>query len=158
VGELPEGRGGAPDEGGPQASVEENPGPATHVLWGRVAALALVLATAFLLGRLSVDSREAGGELERLQSALEEERAANDELRAELAEAPAESPSPSPTTEQGSPDEGRTYVVKPGDTLRGIAARFYGDVGLADLIAETNGIRNAAQLPVGQELVIPPEP
>jgi nucleoid-associated protein YgaU len=45
--------------------------------------------------------------------------------------------------------------VKPGDTLRDLAVRFYGDVDLAQLIAEANGIDDTSQLRIGQELKIP---
>jgi nucleoid-associated protein YgaU len=95
------------------------------------------------------------------------------ELEARLEE--PETPAPgeqSPAPNAGGQDAGgqdaggqgenaggsRTYVVKPGDTLRDLAVRFYGDVDLARLIAEENGIEDTSQLLVGDELEIPPEP
>ncbi len=48
--------------------------------------------------------------------------------------------------------EGSTYVVRPGDSLSGIAARF--NVSMA-AIMEVNGITNPDALQEGQELVIP---
>ena len=60
---------------------------------------------------------------------------------------------PPPTVASGS---GRRYVVREGDTLSGIAARF--DVSEA-AIQEANGIDDPDALFAGQELVIPdPEP
>ncbi len=46
----------------------------------------------------------------------------------------------------------RVYIVRPGDTLSGIAARF--GVSL-NALARANGIRNPSRIYVGQRLVIP---
>ena len=51
------------------------------------------------------------------------------------------------------------YVVKSGDTLNGIAYRFYGKYNEAKIqeIQRINEITNPASLRVGQELIIPVE-
>jgi len=51
------------------------------------------------------------------------------------------------------------YVVKSGDTLNGIAYRFYGRYNEAKIqeIQKINNITNPASLKVGQELIIPVE-
>ena len=51
------------------------------------------------------------------------------------------------------------YVVKSGDTLNGIAYRFYGRYNEAKIqeIQRINNITNPAALKVGQELIIPVE-
>ena len=51
------------------------------------------------------------------------------------------------------------YVVKSGDTLNGIAYRFYGKYNEAKIqeIQRINEITNPAALKVGQELIIPVE-
>ena len=51
------------------------------------------------------------------------------------------------------------YVVKSGDTLNGIAYRFYGKYNEAKIqeIQKINEIANPAALKVGQELLIPVE-
>ena len=51
------------------------------------------------------------------------------------------------------------YVVKSGDTLNGIAYRFYGKYNEAKIqeIQRINSIANPAALKVGQELIIPVE-
>jgi nucleoid-associated protein YgaU len=128
-----------------------------RVLWGRVVALIVFLALAFWLGRSSAS--ESGAELERVQGQLEDARAEIDDLEQQLSAA-AENPSPEPTAESTpvATGEEQTYVVKQGDTLRGIAIRFYGDPALASLIMEANGIDDAQSLSVGAELTIPPEP
>jgi nucleoid-associated protein YgaU len=54
--------------------------------------------------------------------------------------------------------EGRPYVVRPGDTLAGIALKVYGDIGLSSYLAEANGIPDSSELNVGEELTIPPKP
>ena len=48
-----------------------------------------------------------------------------------------------------------TYVVESGDTLSGIAQRFYDDANLYPLIAEANGIDNPNLIFAGQELSLP---
>jgi LysM domain/Tachylectin len=47
------------------------------------------------------------------------------------------------------------YVVQKGDTLYGIAKKFYGNGNSWRSIAERNGITDPKKLAVGQELVIP---
>ncbi len=51
------------------------------------------------------------------------------------------------------------YIVKKGDTLNGIAIRFYGRYNEAKIkeIQTLNNIKNPASLSIGQELVIPIE-
>lgn len=62
--------------------------------------------------------------------------------------APAQ-PGATPSVDPGS---GQTYVVEPGDTLSGIAAKF----GLAiDAIAGANNITDVDDIKPGQELIIP---
>jgi LysM repeat protein len=63
---------------------------------------------------------------------------------------PRASASPSPTPEP----EIRTYTVKPGDTLSGIAAKAKVNMRLLQCI---NGLVNANLLQQGQELLIPPD-
>ena len=130
-----------------------------RVLWGRVIALAVFLALAFWLGR-STAPEPAGAELAELQQDLEEARAEIDDLERQLAAEPAEEATPQPTSESTpvASGEEQTYVVKDGDTLRGIATKFYGDPALASLIMEANGIDDAQQLSIGTELIIPPAP
>lgn len=47
------------------------------------------------------------------------------------------------------------YVVNTGDTLQSIAMSLFGDAQLWFLIADANGIRDNADLKVGQQLVVP---
>jgi LysM repeat protein len=51
--------------------------------------------------------------------------------------------------------EARTYTVESGDTLWGIAERFYGDGSQHQSIADANGIPNPDSIRAGQRLVIP---
>ena len=62
---------------------------------------------------------------------------------------PTESPSPSPS---GSPEVPKTYVVRSGDTLSGIALSL--DISMADLIA-LNGITDPNKIKPGQVLKLP---
>jgi nucleoid-associated protein YgaU len=134
---------------------------APKILWGRVIAIFVVLLAAFFIGRAT------GGSDGVPQSQVDQLEEDNDRLRQELQAALAQqddqndtTPAPEDATESPPPDpsESEIYVVKPGDTLRGIAEDKYGDAGLADLIAEQNGIDDPTSISVGQELIIPPKP
>lgn len=77
--------------------------------------------------------------------------------------APAEAVAPTEATESAepaasAPAEGdTTYVVKAGDTLGGIARRFYGDARCYDIIMKANRdqVRTPKSLRPGMKLVIP---
>ncbi len=62
-------------------------------------------------------------------------------------------PTPTRISQPGEVKE-ETYIVKPGDTLSGIATRY--DVGM-ELIAKVNQITDPSLISVGQELIIPAE-
>lgn len=64
---------------------------------------------------------------------------------------PAEQPKPPAET---TPSQ-TTYTVKSGDTLSGIAGKFYGDSSKWTVIAQANGIKDPTKLKVGQVLQIP---
>jgi LysM repeat protein len=55
-------------------------------------------------------------------------------------------------------DFSKAYTVRQGDTLSGIAARFYEDASKWRPIALSNGIENPLAISTGQELLIPPLP
>ena len=133
----------------------------TRILWGRVMVLLLALGLAFFLGRTTGSVGASPTRIDELEAELAQANQNIDELEARLAEPenPPPEQTPSPDTGGQGADEGRsrTYVVKPGDTLRDLAVRFYGDVDLARIIAEANGINDTSQLRIGQELEIPPE-
>jgi len=54
------------------------------------------------------------------------------------------------------PEMPSTYIVAAGDTLLGIARRFYGDSSLYVKLAAVNGIKNVNLIQVGQKLKLPP--
>jgi LysM repeat protein len=58
-------------------------------------------------------------------------------------------------TSANSGPSGRTYTVKTGDTLSGIAARILGDYRRATQIQTLNNIRDPNMIRVGQRLVLP---
>jgi nucleoid-associated protein YgaU len=64
---------------------------------------------------------------------------------------------PQPAAAAGSGSFGKTYTVKSGDTLSGIAQQFYGDASKYNKIFEANRdkLTSADQIRPGQELVIP---
>ena len=53
----------------------------------------------------------------------------------------------------------QTYTMKAGDTLYGVARRFYGDGKLWTKVFEANKdkIRDVSDIPIGTVLVIPPK-
>lgn len=55
-------------------------------------------------------------------------------------------------------DFSKVYVVKQGDTLSGVAAKFYEDASKWRPIALTNGILDPLSINAGQQLFIPPLP
>ena len=64
---------------------------------------------------------------------------------------------PTPAPGGGDPRFGPpTYVVRPGDTLSGIAELVYGDPTCFGPLIEANGISETNPLEVGQELLVPP--
>jgi LysM repeat protein len=143
---------------GPEDDWEYEEVPARgRILWGRIIALVVALVLAFLFGRATAGG---GGSVSANSYArVQRELAA---ARAQLAGRPAEnnatatSPSPEPST-SATTEESRTYVVKSGDTLRGIATKFYGDASLADLIAQANHITDPTVISAGTKLIIPPK-
>jgi nucleoid-associated protein YgaU len=152
---------GQPEE--PSLDWEEEPSPRVRILWGRFVLLAVLLAAALAAGRLTTS--DGASELRAARARLAAAEARIADLEAEL----AQQPSPTPTVtapgagagepEETQPDRGEeTYVVKPGDTLRSIALKFYEDASLDDVIAEANDITDPEQLTVGLRLVIPSRP
>lgn len=153
-----------------------------QILWGRVVVLGGALLLALLLGMWlsggdeGVD-QEVHAELKRENERLAEQ---NKELQQQIDELsqgqPPENPPTADDDEDGSDDgdstsntdsdsdgdggdgQSQVYVVQRGDTLSGIAQRFYGSSGeeARERIADANGIEPDATLTVGQELTIPP--
>jgi nucleoid-associated protein YgaU len=148
---------------GPQDDWEyDTDPPRGRILWGRILALAVALVLAFFVGRVT-----AGGNGS--ISAASYQKVKRD-LAAARATIAAQNAVPSPTTEvtpestptpeatDSATPQGTTYTVKSGDTLRGIATKFYGDSSLADLIAQANNITNPTLVHPGTKLLIPPKP
>jgi nucleoid-associated protein YgaU len=134
----------------------------TRILWGRVVALVLALALAFALGRTTGSVGASPERIDQLEAQLAQAQRNIDELEATLAERETadQGTTPEPPRDEKNAEEQqpRTYVVKPGDTLRDLAVRFYGDVDLARLIVRANDISDTDQLRAGQTLRIPPPP
>jgi nucleoid-associated protein YgaU len=75
------------------------------------------------------------------------------ELVADLTVRPGGAPSPG----MGSPGAGRTYTVKPGDTLSQLSQQFYGDANQYRRIFDANRdkLSDPDKIQVGQVLNIP---
>ncbi len=151
-----------------------------NVLWGRVIALAVFLVLAFLLGRWSAAGGPDESDLQALRAELQEVSAENETLENELAAqallleeqtaaaaADDEAAENEAAEEDGvdgngasdpvGEDEGLSYKVQRGDTLRAIARSFCGDVELGDLIGAKNNIKDPTALKAGQLLKLPAE-
>jgi nucleoid-associated protein YgaU len=138
-----------------------------RVLWGRVALLGLGLLLAFLLGRWTAGGGADDSELKRARAELNAAEEENEQLQQDLTAAqaaaePVETPDAVATDEAADDPaeaeaEPQTYTVQRGDTLRGIAQTFCGNPSLDDLIATENGIADATQLAVGDDLLLPAE-
>lgn len=61
------------------------------------------------------------------------------------------------TTTTGASADGQTYTVKPGDTLRSIAAKLYGKTSLDSCLAKAQNppITDPTKLQLGQKLILP---
>ncbi len=151
-----------------------------NILWGRVAALGGALLLAFLFGTWVSDGSPTEDEIqasETYQELLEERNQLaddNSELEDQLDQLSRGEPPENPPTadndsddgdgdgdsdsDDGSDEQSQVYVVRQGDTLSGVAQRFYGSSGreARERIAEANDIEPDATLTVGQELTIPP--
>ncbi len=137
-----------------------------NVLWGRIIALLIGLLLAFLLGRATaggVDEAEVDELRRELRQTREENAQLEDQVEAAQEDAQedptaAETPDAEATEAADTEEpETLTYTVERGDTLRAIAETYCGDPDKDDLIAATNGIDDATQLSVGQELTLPAE-
>ncbi|HEV3472353.1 MAG TPA: LysM peptidoglycan-binding domain-containing protein, partial [Actinomycetota bacterium] len=107
-------------------------------------------------GASTVELERANDRIEELETDV---TTLEQQLEAEQRAAAIETtPTPDAETTPAAGGEGETYIVKSGDTLAGIAIKFYGDASLDDLIAEANGIEDPQSLRPGDELIIPPEP
>jgi 5'-nucleotidase len=60
-----------------------------------------------------------------------------------------------PSKAEAAPVAGKTYIVKKGDTLWGIAQRTYGDGKQYKKIAAANPTIKGNQVNVGQKIVLP---
>ena len=146
---------------------EERP---MNIKWGRVAILGGALLFAFIFGRATKSAGIPESELTKARQEISELEDQNEDLRAELAaqpetlpattaeEEPAAEEDTDATDPEGDEIVGETYTVKNGDTLRGIAQRFYGDAELADYLQEVNNIEDPTAISVGMTLIIPDEP
>ena len=134
-----------------------------RVLWGRILALFVLLAIAFYFGRSSAPEVDITTELADANRQLDQAESEIRDLEEQLASRPvAEAePTPEPTPDEtaaATSGEGQTYIVKSGDSLAGIALKFYGDSSLSNIIADANNIDDPQSIRPGDELIIPPEP
>jgi LysM repeat protein len=145
-----------------------------RILWGRIAVYGVAFVIVFILGtwwggrgepdeerivelqtevaRLEEQNRELQSTIDTLSAGEQ----AEPEEATEEDDEEAEEPEESPEEDNAEEPETRTYLVQPGDTLRGIANEVYGDPDQWEVIAEANGLTRETVLTVGQELVIPP--
>lgn len=150
---------------------------AGRILWARLAVYGVAFVLVFLLGnclggRGKVPESEVVDLQQNIAELAEENKRLEDRVAALGADPqPAESPAPgeTPTDEPDADatpdaqaasdgDEMRTYEVKSGDSLYGIAHKMYGDGSKYRLIVEENGLSADDPITVGQELRIPPDP
>jgi nucleoid-associated protein YgaU len=169
-----------------EPDVDEDLPHGTQILWGRVLVLLLALALAFWLGTTFADDGAAQQELTDQRNEIARLEAQIATMEAESAavgaggDGTAESRSADgsseaavqadPTARRNEPteaaragdgsseDNGRTYVIQPGDSLASIAQEVYGDPTRWREIARANGLREPYSLAVGQSLRIPDAP
>lgn len=151
----------------------EEEGPGHNLLWTRIVALIVGLLLVFFLGRVTaggddgVDETELSSlrqensqlsdEVQQLQADLEQSEA--EAAEDETTEAPAEDESDEDAEDETGTDTGttETYTVQAGQGFQQIAEDVYGDIGLAECIAEANGLTLDGTITPGEELDIPAE-
>ncbi|MGH2776072.1 MAG: LysM peptidoglycan-binding domain-containing protein [Actinomycetota bacterium] len=141
----------------------EEEGPRHSLLWTRIVALVAGLLLVFFLGRITAGGDEGGAddaELTALQQENSQLEGQVTDLQAELDAQAEPEPEPtetsSPDEDQGSnPFEGETYTVQAGQGFQQIAEDALGDIGLAECIAEFNGLTLDSTITPGEELDIP---
>jgi len=147
----------------------EDEGARPSILWFRIVALVVGLFLVFLFGRVTAGG---GGEVDdsELQSLRQENAQLEDEvgrLQTDLEDAQS-APEPEPTDGgagdntggEGAGDNSQeaateSYTVQAGDSFQLIAENEYGDVGLADCLAEANGLTIESTIVPGDELELP---
>ncbi len=79
------------------------------------------------------------------------------DLTLDLSVDPSLAPASAAAPQQSSASAGKTYTVKPGDTLSKIAMQFYGNANEYNRIFEANQdtLESPDKIQVGQELTIP---
>ena len=152
-----------PEEEGLYEWETEEEGTGPKVLWGRVIAIVVGLVLVFFAGRITAGT---GGEVDdtQLDSLRQENAALQDDvaqLRAEL-EAAQATPTTEPTTSPGGEEDTgeaatESYEVQAGDSFQLIAESQYGDLGLAECIAEANEMTLESVIVPGDVLELPPE-
>jgi len=146
----------------------EDEGPRPTLLWTRIVALIAGLLLVFFLGRITAggDDGADDAELTTLQQQNSQLEGQVSDLQAEL-DAQA---SPTPETTETPPAEGEgeddgettteavdTYTVQAGQGFQQIAEDSMGDIGLAECIAEFNGLTLESTILPGDVLDIPAE-
>jgi len=154
-----------PEEEGLYEWETEEEGAGPSILWGRVIAIVLGLVLVFFAGRLTAGG---GGEVDetRLDSLTQENAQLENqvaELQADLNAAEA-TPTTEPTESPGGEEEGtggeaatETYEVQAGDSFQLIAESQYGDIGLAECVAEANNLTLESTIVPGDVLDLPAE-
>jgi cell division protein FtsB len=144
----------------------EEEGPRHNLLWTRIVALVAGLLLVFFLGRITAGGDEGGDEAELTALRQQKERLEGEvsDLQTELDAAqsqPQSEPTETPPGDEGE-DEGDdtaapvdTYTVQAGQGFQQIAEDALGDIGLAECIAEFNGLTLESTITPGEELDIP---
>jgi nucleoid-associated protein YgaU len=142
----------------------EDQGARPNVLWTRIVALVVGLLLVFFLGRFTAGGDDGGDDAEltslRQQNAQLEGQVTDlqNELEAAQAE-PSPDPTETPPTGEGEGEETggstETYTVQAGQGFQQIAEDALGDIGLAECIAEFNGLTLDSTITPGEELDIP---
>lgn len=122
--------------------------------WARIAAPAAFLVAVIVVVSVAFQSGVVGGDdgKQGVKPAAKATKTATKSPKPSASATKSTKPTTKPTTTPATPGDTRSYTIKPGDTLSGIAARFHTSVAE---IERLNPDADLTTLQPGQKVIVP---